>query len=158
MQQLFATPFLASGAVTVDLDFTMVAHLVMFTAFVVIMKDLIFDPLLRVFEERERRTAGAIDKARSMDEQAIALKQDYEEKLDGIRREAAGDRERARAKIKKLEAEMMTSAREAVDAKLSEGIAKLSDEAGSIRSDLTAETGNLAATIASRVLGREVSS
>ncbi len=158
MQQLFATPFLASGAVTVDLDFTMVAHLVMFTAFVVIMKDLIFDPLLRVFEERERRTAGAIDKARSMDEQAIALKQDYEEKLDGIRREAAGDRERARAKIKKLQAEMMTTARQALDPNLSEGIAKFSDEARSIRSDLTAETGNLAATIASRVLGREVSS
>ncbi len=158
MQQFFATPMLASGAVTVDLDFTMVAHLVMFTAFVVIMKDLIFDPLLRVFEERERRTKGAIEKARAMDEQAIALKQEYEEKLDEIRREAAGDREKARAKVKKLEAEMMASTRSAVDSKLVEGLAKLQSQAGAIRSDLSDERGNLAATIASRVLGREVSS
>ncbi len=62
---------LASGAVTVDLDPTVFMHFVLFTAFVVFMKDLIFDPLMRVFAARERLTSGTVAKAQQLDEESI---------------------------------------------------------------------------------------
>jgi F-type H+-transporting ATPase subunit b len=146
----------AAGAVNVDLDLTMLVHLVLFTAFVVLMKDLVFDPLLRVFEEREKRTAGAIDKARAMDEQAIVLKQEHDSRLEEIRREAAVDRERIRARLKKLENEMLSSAREAVELRLEAGKHKIAGEVEDIQRDLDRQRSALSAEIASRVLGREV--
>jgi F-type H+-transporting ATPase subunit b len=149
-------PLFAYGAVNVDLDPTMVAHFLMFAAFVVLMKDLIFDPLLNVFEERERRTAGAIEEARLLDEKAIALKSEYDVRLEEIRREAAVDREQIRARLKKLESEMLGSARDAVGQRLGTGLAQIDKEVGVIRSDLEVDRSNLAADIASRVLGREV--
>ena len=148
---------LASGAVNVDLDPTFIAHFVLFTAFVVLMKDLIFDPLMRVFEERERRTAGAISRARELDEQAIQLKQEFDDRLDEVRRDAAVDRERIREEVKQLEAELSEEARAAVKTKLEAGLAAIGEDVKQIQSDLESDRSALAAQIASKVLGREVS-
>lgn len=156
MHDLMAFPLVASGGVTVDIDLTFLAQLVMFTGFIVLMKPLIFDPLLRLFEERERRTAGAVAEAREMDEQAIELKQDYDRKLDGVRREAAVDREQLRGEAKKLESEMMTAARGAMTRTLDDGKTKVATEIDRVRQELGQQRQSLAADIASRVLGREV--
>ena len=151
-----AHTILASGAVTIDLDWTFLAHFVLFSAFVVIMKDLVFDPLLKVFEEREKRTQGAVDRARAMDEQAIALKGELDDKMEGVRREAAIDRDKNRAKLKKIELEAMAEARSTVSTKLDEGMGKLDKEASAIRTELAGQRNLLAEQIASRVLGREL--
>jgi F-type H+-transporting ATPase subunit b len=91
-----------------------------------------------------------------MDERAIRLKQEYESRLEEIRREAAVDRERVRATLKKLETETVAAAREAVAVKLNAGKAKIDIEVASIRRDLDRQRATLASEIASRVLGREV--
>lgn len=152
------SPLLASSAVTVDLDPTMFIHFILFAAFVWFMKDLIFDPLMKVFETREERTQGAIGQAREMDEEALALKQEHDSKLEEIRRDAAVDRERIRAEVKKLESELMSEARDAVGKTLEAGLAKIRGEVDAIRGDLDAQQGKLASEIASKVLGRRVDS
>ncbi len=151
-------PLVLSGAVNVDLDATFVMQLILFAAFAVVMKDLIFDPLLRVFEAREKMSVGAIGEAREMDEQAIKLKQEYDGKLEGVRKEAAVDRERIRSKVKRMEGELMTDARSAMQERLDTGMAKLDGEITAIRSDLESQRVSLAADIASKVLGRPVQS
>ena len=157
MRELLASSLVASGGVSVDADITVLAQLVMFTGFIVLMKPLIFDPLLRLFEERERRTAGAIAEAREMDEEAISLKRDYDTKFDGIRREASLERERLRGENTKLESEMMATARTAAATTLDEGKSKVEVEIDRIRKELAEQRQTLAADIASRALGREVS-
>jgi F-type H+-transporting ATPase subunit b len=147
---------LASGAVNVDLDPTFIVQFLLFGFFILVMKDVLFDPLLLVFEEREKRTAGAIAEAREMDERALALKQEYEGRLEGIRREAAVDRERVRAQVKKLETELTEAARAKVGARLQEGLGEVQREVQRIRRDLEAQRGTLATEIATRVLGRAV--
>lgn len=151
-------PLLASGPVNLDLDPTLFMHMILFTAFAVLMKDLIFDPLMKVFEERERRTAGAIEEARKMDEEAISLKQEYESRLEEIRREAATDREQQRARVKEVETELLDEARSAMASQLSTGMASLRKEVDAIRADLERQRAPLAAEIASKVLGRPVRS
>jgi F-type H+-transporting ATPase subunit b len=147
---------LASGAVNVDLDPTFIVQFLLFAFFIVLMKDVLFDPLLRVFEEREKRTAGAIAEARQMDERALALKQEYDSRLEAIRREAVVDRERVRAQVKKLESELVERARAEVQQRLSAGLGDVQREVEIIRVDLDAQRAALAAEIAARVLGRDV--
>jgi len=145
-----------SSAVNVDLDPTFFIHFILFGAFVVIMKDLIFDPMIKVFERREQMTTGEIDEGRKMDEEAIKLKEELDTKLDAIRREAASDREEVRARVKSVENDLLDDAREAMDTKLDEGMSQLHKEVEAIESDLEKERAPLAAAIASKVLGRKV--
>ncbi|MEM9696707.1 MAG: ATP synthase F0 subunit B, partial [Myxococcota bacterium] len=143
---------LASEAVSVDLDPTVAMQFIFFIAFTVVMKDLIFEPLLQIFEAREQQTTGVIDEAREMDEKAIDLKREYEDRLDGIRREALGDRDEIRARIKRVENELLSKAREASADHVEQGMSRLDEEAAAIRTELERGRGPLAAEIASKVL------
>ena len=139
-----------------DFDLTFLAQFVLFTAFIVVMKPLLFDPLLKVFEERERRTAGAKDEARKMDERAGELLTKYEAELDKVRREAGAERERLRQEAAKLEAQIMAEARAETAKILDAGKARIAAEVTQLRKELVASQPELAAQIASRMLGREV--
>ena len=132
------------------------ALFVLFAAFVSLLKPLLFDPLLRVFEERERRTEGAKKEAREMDERAGELLQRYEGELDKVRREAGLERERLRAETAKLEAQIMAEARAETARILEAGKARIAGEVAELRRELDGMKPELAAQIASRVLGREV--
>src|SRR5215470_9207788 len=102
------THIFASGAdVSVDFDLTFLAQFVLFATFITILRPLLFEPLLRVFEERERRTEGAKREARQMDAKAGDLSTQYDAELEKVRRIAGAERERLRAETAKLEAQIM---------------------------------------------------
>lgn len=151
-------PLFASGDITVDVDLSFVAQCLLFTTFVVLLKPLLFDPLLKVFEERERRTEGAKVEARHMDERAGELLKKYEAELDTVRREAARERETLRAETARLEAKIMAEARAEAAEVLEAGKAKIRLEMQTLREELVRQRPELAAEIASRILGREVQS
>jgi F-type H+-transporting ATPase subunit b len=146
----------ASGGVNVDFDLTFLAQFLLFTMFVIVIKPLLFDPLLKVFEERERRTEGAKQKARVMDERAGELLQRYEAELDKVRREANVERDRLRAETARLEAQIMAEARAETARIIDTGKTRIAAEVGELRKELVASRPALAAEIAERVLGREV--
>ncbi|MEZ4294282.1 MAG: ATP synthase F0 subunit B [Polyangiaceae bacterium] len=141
----------------VDFDLSFVAQCLLFTFFVVLLKPLLFDPLMKVFEEREKRTDGAKAEAREMDKQAAELLTEYEAELEKIRREASREREELRAETAKLEAKIMAEARAEAARILEQGKARIEATMAEMRDDLAKQTPALAAEIASRVLGREVS-
>jgi F-type H+-transporting ATPase subunit b len=154
--RVIAHLFASGSAVTVDFDLTFVAQLVLFATFLVVMKPMLFDPLLRVFEEREKRTEGAKDEARAMDAEAGELAKKYEAELEKVRQAASAEREAERAKTAKIEAQMMAEARAEVAKVLDEGKARIQAEVTELRKELEASRPALAAEIASRMLGREV--
>ena len=156
MNHLLASRFFASG-ITVDFDATFIAQFILFTAFIVVLRPLLFDPLLRVFAERQRRTEGARDKARSMDEKAGELLQRYEAELDKVRVEANLEREKLRREAKDIEAKIMADARADVQRILDTGKARIAAEVEQMKMDLSHAQPTHAKEIASRVLGREVS-
>jgi F-type H+-transporting ATPase subunit b len=148
-------PF-ASGAIAVDLDLTFLAQFVLFTFLIILLKPLLFDPLLRVFEEREIRTEGAKREARERDEKAGALLTRYEQELDKIRQEAGQERERLRREAAALEAKVLAEAREETTRFLEQGKARIAAEVAAMRKELAEAQPALAAEIASKVLDREV--
>jgi F-type H+-transporting ATPase subunit b len=146
----------ATGGVNVDFDLTFLAQFLLFTLFILVIKPLLFDPMLRVFEERERRTEGAKQKARAMDEKAGELLTKYEAELDKVRREANTERDRLRAETARIEAQIMAQARAETAKIIEDGKARIASEMESLRRELEASRPALASEIASRVLDREV--
>src|SRR5947209_8521378 len=111
------------------------------------LKPLLFDPLLRVFEERERRTEGAKAEARDMDAEAGELLLRYESALNKVRQEAGLERERLRGETAKLEARIMNEAREETTRIIEEGKARIATEVDQLRRELEASKPELAAKI-----------
>lgn len=155
-----APPALASlasgGGVNIDLDLTFTLQMLLFAALIVALKPLLFDPVLRIFEERERRTDGAKDEARDMQERAGALLEKYEAELSRVGRAAAEERERMRAETTRLENEILAEARIATSQVLAEGRKEIAQQVEKIRFDLGRQSERLARQVAARALGREV--
>jgi F-type H+-transporting ATPase subunit b len=152
-------PLFASGAdVNVDFDFSFLVQLVLFAAFVVFLKPIVFDPMLRLFEERERRTEGVRKRARQMDEKAHLFFQKYEAAMEEVRRQASLDRERLRAETAKLEARILEDAKKESQRILDEGRKTITEEVSRLRTEIEAARPALASQIASKLLGREVRS
>lgn len=154
-----ASPPLAAlfgGAVNLDFDRSFVVQMVLFAFLIVVLKPLLFDPVLKVFEEREKRTDGARADARKMQEEAGALLTRYERELERVNQVAAQERERIRTETSKLEAEILGEARAVAAGVVDEGRRKIESEVSTIRFDLGRESEKIAHEIASRVLGREV--
>ena len=157
MRELFPLALLASGGgVSVDIDITFLAQLIMFAGFIVIMKPLVFDPLIGLFEAREKQTTGAIADARQLEDRAAALSRQVDAELDEVRREAAKHRDALRAEAAKVEAAMLADARLVAADTVARGKAKVGQDIELIRAELVQQRDGLAAQIATRVLRREV--
>jgi len=150
------SPHLLASAIQLEITAVFLAQFVLFGLFVMLLKPLLFDPLLRVFEERERRTEGAKQKARAMDEKAGELLQRYEAELDKVRREANLERDRLRAETARIEAQIMAEGRAETARIIDAGKARIAAEVEELRRELKSGRPELAAEIAARVLGREV--
>jgi len=146
----------SGGGVNLDFDLTFLIQMVAFAALIIILKPLLFEPLMKLFEERERRTEGAKVVARKMDEKAGDLLQRYEAELEAVRRAASEEREKLRAEGQRLEAQILAEGRAEVAKLIEQGRAKLDVDRRALRTELSTKTGEIARDIASRVLGREV--
>jgi F-type H+-transporting ATPase subunit b len=145
-----------SGGISIDFDKTFVLQMIIFAGLIVVLKPLLLDPVLRVFEEREKRTEGARAEARRMQERAGELLRKYEKELERVAQIAAQERERVRIETARLEAEILGEARSVATRIVEEGRKRLETELGSVRVELDRQRDQLARDIASRVLGREV--
>jgi F-type H+-transporting ATPase subunit b len=147
---------LASGGVDVDFDASVLAHIGVFLVLLVVLKPLIFDPLLALFEERERRTIGTKGSAKALDDEAERARVVVETKMTAARGEGNAARAALHAQAMKEEAEILAKAREEVDAIMSKGRTATVSAHGSAKAALEAQAKELAALVATRALGREV--
>ena len=147
---------MSGGAMKLDLDRTVLLQMVLFAGLVIVLKPLLFDPVLRVFEEREKRTDGARDDARALQEQAGQLLRRYEREMERVQQVANEEREKLRSETTRLEAKILTEAREATAKIVDDGRADIQRRVAAVRADLTRETSALAASVTTRVLESEV--
>jgi F-type H+-transporting ATPase subunit b len=141
---------------TFDFDLTFVLQMLLFAALIVVLRPLLFEPVLRVFEERERRTEGARAEARQMQEEAGELLSRYEGELARVHEVARQERERARAETARAESELMAEARDAANRIVEEGQRQIAQERGRIEFALGRESERLARSVAEAVLGRSL--
>jgi F-type H+-transporting ATPase subunit b len=144
------------GGVTVDVDLTAVWPIVLFVVLIIVLKPMLFDPMLQLFEERERRIDGAKLAARKMDQASSEALTKYESEMKKARSAGNAEREAQRAEGLKVEAAIVGKVREATAETVNVGRKGIQDEAAAARTALKGEAKALAASMASRVLGREV--
>jgi len=146
----------AEGGVTVDLDASLFVQLLIFGALLLVLKPALFDPMMKLFEEREKRIEGARHEASKEDERSAKALAKYETVLGKAREAGAAERDQLRAAGTKQEAEIMARVRDETAATLEQGRATLAQEATAARAQLRGDARALGRDIASRVLGREV--
>ncbi len=146
----------AERSVVVDLDITVVGQIVLFLVLLAILKPVLFDPMLKLFEEREKRIDGAKLQARKMDEASAGALSKYETEMQRARASGNAEREKFRSEGAKTENEILGRVRLATGQSLEQGRKQLQAEVGEVRKALRADAATLAGELASRVLGHEV--
>ena len=146
----------AAGGVVMDVDRTMLVQSCIFILLIVVLSPLLFKPLLRLLEERDRRTEGARHEAREMQDRAENLLQRYQAKLEDVRRIAAQERERLRTETLQLESKIVGEARAATAKFVEQGRAQIEREAARIRQEMGVHSQAIAREIGAKILGREV--
>jgi F-type H+-transporting ATPase subunit b len=147
----------SGGGVEVDFHpWSVAIVMVLFLVLWGILKPVLFEPMLKLFEERERRIDGAKLQARKIDEKSAGALAKYEAEMAKAQASANVERDQLRAEGLKTENEILSKVRAATAIALEEGKKKAQEEATRVRVDLKAQSTDLAKQLASRVLGREV--
>jgi F-type H+-transporting ATPase subunit b len=146
----------SGGGVDVDFDVTLVVQIVFFLLLLGVLKPTLFDPMLKLFEERERRIEGAKLLARKTDEASAGALSKYESEMQKARAGANVERDKLRAEGVKLENEILAKVRASTTKTLAEGRSAITEQVNAARASLKAEMAPLAKELAARVLGREV--
>src|SRR5258706_726060 len=140
------------GGVEVDFDLTVVGQIVLFVFLFIVLKPMLFDPMLHLFEERERRIDGAKLLARKIDEKSASALTTYETEMAKARTAANAEREKLRNEGLKTEGEILARVRASTAKVLEEGRKQMQGELAKAREGLKNESAPLARELAARVL------
>jgi len=146
----------SEGAVNVDLDLTALGQIVLFVVLMLVLKPLLFDPILKLYEEREKRIDGAKLEARRIDEESAGALSKYEAAMSKARAEANAERDKLRSEGQKTENEILGRVRKESAGTLDQGRKRMADERLSLEESLDREAKALARDLAAATLGREV--
>ena len=145
-------------AVNVDLDASLVVQIGLFILLMVILKPLLFDPMMKLFQERENKIEGTRREATKEDKRSAEALAKYEKVIAKAREEGGAERDQLRAQGQKKEAEILARVRAQTASTVDEGRKAIAGDAKAARTALETESNVLGRSIASRVLGREVTS
>jgi F-type H+-transporting ATPase subunit b len=147
---------LAEGGVDVDVNGTAIIHFGLLVVLLFTLKPLLFDPLLKLFEEREKRIDGAKKQARSVDKKSAQAEAEFDAEMGKARAAGNAERERLRAEGVKAENEVLAKVRAETAALLENGRKQAAELRDKARAELQADAGSLGRELAKRALGREV--
>ncbi len=140
----------------IDLDFTVLIQLVLFVTTAIIATKFLFKPYLRLREDRIAGIEGAREEATNMSAQADAQLADYEGKLSSARARAEEERRKLRAEAAAHEREVLEKTRsEAVTAQ-QQAAERINKETEAARAQLRPRADEIARSVATKLLGREV--
>lgn len=146
----------SEGAVTVDVDSTIFFQVGIIIVLLIVLKPLLFDPTLKLFEEREKRIDGAKKLARDTDKKSAAAESEFGTQMQKAQSAGNAERDRLRAEGMKIENEVLAKVRAETAQILEQGRRQTQTELTTARAQLKSETSTLGRTLASRALGRDI--
>lgn len=140
----------------ISLDISILYQVILFLVLWVILNKVLFQPYLRVLQEREVKTTGAQHDSSALEHEGAALKRQYEEKIaqsqaagyavkDAIVQEGRQQRER-----------ILSQAREEAAASLDNVRREIAAAMQHEKQTAAAEVSAVASDIASKIIGRTV--
>lgn len=145
-----------SGGGIIDLDGTALIQLVLFFFALVVLRKLLFRPMVTMFEAREAAIDGAKQEAKDMNKDATEKQSVFEERMSKVRLEAQESREKLRQEGLALERKVLQNVRDEITRKAEEANADLARQKNRLEGEMETSVPGLARDIAERVLGRTV--
>lgn len=137
-----------------ELNATIFLQMAVFFTLLAWLSPMLFDPFIRLFEERERRIVGAAEEAKRLggaaEERGALIAQKTAEAQADARKVLAELRTQAQAK----EAQIIAAAREKASNRLEEARADLFEATEEARRSLKDDAKAISADIVQKVLGR----
>ena len=119
-----------------------------------LLNSLVFQPILRIIDERATAVRSARELADSAAHKATAAAAEYDQKLNSARAEVYRQMDDMRKSALDKRAELLASTRATVEQELKTASARVQQESNEARVALDRDAANLAGAIVSRVLGR----
>jgi len=140
----------------INLDYTVVVQIVFFLLLWFLLAKLLFNPFVALLEERERRTEGAREEARTLRSEVDRLREEYEKGIarardeggrvkEAIIQQAREEREQLLSRARGEAARLMAEVRGEVEAEMARQGALVEREARTIAREM-----------AEKVLGRKI--
>ncbi len=130
--------------------------LAIFLAVLGVIGTFVVPPILRVLRERDAMVAKTLADNKNSAEQFAAAQADYEEAMTEARVQASTYRDNARADGRKVVEDARAHAEQQVASTLQHATEQLKRERDAVELDLRANVGTMSATLASRILGADV--
>lgn len=137
-------------------DSTIVYQWILFMIVVVALNFCIFQPALRILEERKRRTSGATDTSRDLHIKADQLLKQCEDKIELARSLSLKKREQLLDESSKQRDLLVKEARSSADKRIAEVRAQIQTEASQAAIELKSEIKKIGHGVASHLLDREI--
>jgi F0F1-type ATP synthase membrane subunit b/b' len=131
--------------------------LIAFTALVVPLNALIFQPIFRTLDARAERIQGARTRSEHLQREADSILQRYESAVRQTRGEAEAARQVEIARAREEQVELTSQAKQEAERQLDGARSDLLQSLESARSNLRASADELARAAAEQVLGRALS-
>jgi F-type H+-transporting ATPase subunit b len=147
---------LGAGHPLIDIDGTVFVQFALFLILFIVANKFLFQPYLRLREQRREGIDGAREEAHRMTAQADAKLADYEKQLAGARDRANDEGRKVRAEAAKHEREVTDAARANAQKAIDAAAAQMRAETDTARAQLLPQADALAKRIAGKLLGREV--
>jgi F-type H+-transporting ATPase subunit b len=144
------------GAIDLDLDLTVFVQVAIFIVMLLVLKPLLFDPMLKLFEQREEQIEGARAKSLKLDRESADAQSRYDAAMQKARIAAGAERDKLRAEGVKQENEILAKARAEAASVMDAGRAKVNAERHTASEALKMGSKELGRELAARVLGREI--
>ena len=130
--------------------------LAIFLIVLAIIGTFVVPPILKVLRERDAMVAKTLADNKKSAEQFEAAQADYEEAMKEARVQASSFRDNARAEGRKVVEDARAGAEQEVMSTLQVAAEQLKRERDAVELDLRANVGTMSATLASRILGVDV--
>ena len=130
--------------------------LAIFLIVLAVIGTFVVPPILKVLRERDAMVHKTQEDTKKAAEQFAAAQADYEEAMTEARVQASSFRDSARAQGRKVVEDARASAEQEVMSSLQTAAEQLKRERDAVELDLRANVGTMSATLASRILGVDV--
>jgi F-type H+-transporting ATPase subunit b len=155
MMAIQLSVILASGSL-VDLDGTFFVQLGVFLIMLVILRSLVFKPIVRLIDARHEATVGAMKTAEKLTEEAASLSVEVEKKLAGARADATKVRNETLERAKKQEREIGNVAREKAGRVVGDMRVRVASDMKNVQQKLEEETRSMAVFLSEKILDRKL--
>lgn len=140
----------------IELNFTLLIQVFNFLLLVFLLNVVLYKPILKVLDERDRRINGQQAEAKKLQEETQALLAEYNRKLHEAKIDAMNAKNAARSEASEEAGRIIEEARKKADEIVSQVQREIRAGIEQAMKDLEPDVSSMAATMAERILGRKV--